>query len=197
MCARYVVTNQMLKEAEDRLAPRPGKDDSAFIIDQDGDIRPADIAPAFLAEHDTILPDHLRWGLENPVRKGLLINARAESVEEKRTFAESFRTRRCLLPAAAFYEWDAHRDKVTFTLPAHPVLWLAGIYDLRAGERRFVILTREANASMQPVHDRMPLLIDEAHLEDWLLDVNAARHLALEPLPALAASRDYEQLSLF
>ena len=106
-------------------------------------------------------------------------------------------TRRCVLPASGFYEWDRSKEKVTFTLTDEPVIYLAGIYRPYGQENRFVIITREANESMLPVHDRMPLMIRPRDVRDWLHDADRMRDILQEPLPQLLAKRDYEQLSLF
>ncbi|MGI6736380.1 MAG: SOS response-associated peptidase [Anaerovoracaceae bacterium] len=123
----------------------------------------------------------------------LVINARAETAASRPMFRESLRQRRCIVPASRFYEWDAAKNKVTFWLPENPVLFLAGLY--RAG--RFVILTTEANDSVRPVHDRMPLHIPPHSLNDWLRSAEAADSLLRRPQPQLRHAQEEEQLSLF
>ena len=144
-----------------------------------------------------IRPAPLLWGFPGFDGKSLIINARAEGIADKPTFAESIRARRCVLPASGFYEWDRSRQKVTFTLDGRPVIYLAGIYRPYGDEQRFVIITREANASMTPVHDRMPLMIDPADVRTWINDPSATESFLTRQLPQLQAKRDYEQLSLF
>ena len=139
----------------------------------------------------------LTWGFIGYDGKSLIINARAESILTKPTFAESIRERRCVLPAAGFYEWDRERQKVTFTDPAEPVIYLAGIYRPYGDDMRFAVITREANESMRPVHDRMPLMIAPEQVRTWIRDPAAAQEMLREPMPQLQAKRDYEQLSLF
>ena len=55
-----------------------------------------------------------------------------------------------------------------------PLTYLAGLYDTVEGETRFVILTTAANASMEPVHDRMPLVLTQEEGCSWLWDAEAA-----------------------
>ncbi|MBE6019672.1 MAG: SOS response-associated peptidase, partial [Clostridiales bacterium] len=57
------------------------------------------------------------WGFSNPVKKSLIINARAETARERKTFADSIERRRCVVPASGFYEWDTHKSKFRFTSP--------------------------------------------------------------------------------
>lgn len=137
----------------------------------------------------------IKWGFPGFDRGRLLINARAESVKERPTFADSFALRRCVLPAAGFYEWDKKKEKVTFTVPDSRILYLAGIYRLYGDELRFVVLTREANASMAPVHDRMPLILSEEEVLPWVTDTGRAGDILTKELPMLKAERPYEQMT--
>ena len=144
---------------------------------------------------DVALSD-LFWGIESKDKK-LIINARAESVAEKSMFADSIRNRRCILPAAGFYEWDASKTKFMFKRADKRPIYLAGFYDLSRNRDSFVILTTSANASMKPVHDRMPVMIDKGNVREYLKDSAAAMEMLREPMPELDRSSDYEQLSLF
>lgn len=137
----------------------------------------------------------LLWGFPGFDKGRLLINARAESVKDRPTFADSFAGRRCALPAAGFYEWDKKKEKVIFTLPDKPILYLAGIYRPYGAENRFVVLTREANASMEPVHDRMPLILSGEEVLPWVSDAARASDILTKELPMLKAERPYEQIS--
>ena len=168
-----------------------------------GDVTPAMPAVSLTAAQpdvdavSAVAVTPLIWGFPGFDKKKLIINARAEGIEKKPTFAESVLTRRCVLPASGFYEWDRSKEKVTFTLTDEPVIYLAGIYRPYGPENRFVIITREANESMLPVHDRMPLMIRPRDVRDWLHDADRMRDILQEPLPQLLSKRDYEQLSLF
>lgn len=139
--------------------------------------------------------EHLLWGFLGFDKGKLLINARSESVKDRPTFADSFAGRRCALPAAGFYEWDKKKEKVIFTLPDRQILYLAGIYRPYGDENRFVVLTREANASMEPVHDRMPLILTGDEVLPWVSDAAKAGDILTKELPMLKAERPYEQIS--
>ena len=141
-----------------------------------------------------LTPQVLQWGFPGFDKGKLLINARAESVKDRPTFRGSFEQGRCVLPAAGFYEWDRSKEKVTFTVPDRPILYLAGIWRPYGPEKRFVILTREANASMAPVHDRMPLILTREEVAPWVSECAEAERLLVKELPMLKAERPYEQL---
>ena len=137
----------------------------------------------------------LQWGFPGFDKGKLLINARAESVKDRPTFADSYAERRCVLPAAGFYEWDKKKEKVTFTVPENRILYLAGIYRPYGEEKRFVVLTREANASMAPVHDRMPLILSRAEVWPWVNGGSEADDILAKVLPLLKAEKPYEQMT--
>lgn len=122
------------------------------------------------ADDGVIGASEMVWGFSNPVRKGLIINARAETAREKITFADSIARRRCVIPASGFYEWDPHRAKFRFTLPGGGLLLFAGFYREEQGIPRYTILTTEANDSMIRVHDRMPVMIGSHEIRPWIED---------------------------
>ena len=136
------------------------------------------------------------WGFPGK-NGGLIINARAETVLVRPTFAGSAENRRCVLPAACFYEWDAEKNRVTFTDPEREVIYLAGVWKLIEDRLRFVVLTTAANASMVPVHDRMPLMMDAKDVEPWLFSRKDAERLLRREMPLLRAERENEQMRLF
>ena len=139
--------------------------------------------------------EFLLWGFPGFDKGRLLINARAESVRDRPTFADSYAARRCVLPAAGFYEWDRKKEKVIFTVPESKILYLAGIYRPYGEEKRFVVLTREANASMAEVHDRMPLILSREEVRPWVNGAGEADDILAKVLPMLKAERPYEQMT--
>lgn len=136
----------------------------------------------------------MRWGFPSPKTNGLLINARRETVETKPSFRDSFTTSRCIIATSLFYEYDRYKMKVGFTLPTSPILFMAGIYTNGDGELRFTVLTTEANASVSPFHDRMPLLLSDRQLDSYLYDKKEASELLRAPMPTLNAHSENVQL---
>ena len=139
----------------------------------------------------------MHWGFPQYQKKGLLINARAETALERRTFCDSVRHRRYIIPAKHFYEWDSDKNKVTFFREDRPVLFMAGFYNRFQNEERFMILTTQANASVSPVHNRMPVVLDESELEDWVYDDKFTEYALHKIPPKLWREQEYEQQSLF
>jgi putative SOS response-associated peptidase YedK len=103
------------------------------------------------------------------------INARAETLEERPSFSESFRLRRCLIPADGFYEWKRsgkEKRPFYFQLNDESPLAFAGIWDTWSNRDEMVtscaIITTAANDLIRELHDRMPaILLPDAH-EAWL-----------------------------
>jgi putative SOS response-associated peptidase YedK len=120
----------------------------------------------------------MRWGLIPFWAKDAnigyeMINARAETVAEKPAFRESFKSRRCLIPADRFYEWKkVGKAKQPFHFGMHDDSF-AGIWDRwknPVGEviETCSILTTTANALLADVHDRMPVIMPLGHYDLWL-----------------------------
>lgn len=193
MCGRYYVDDGV----EDALERIAGYKEAL----QTGDIFPSSAAPVMEGAGNRITAERMFWGYplqqmadDGRVSGQLLINARAETVTVKRSFEKDIRYRRCVIPAADFYEWNRSREKVTFLRPDRRVLFMAGIYRLERDGKHFVIITTAANESMQPVHDRMPLILEEESLKDWIFDEKSAMQLLETVPPQLERRQDYEQL---
>ena len=195
MCGRYFFGAETERDVEMEL----GLEEGSFVMSA-GDVTPAMMPKVISAKKDgagnSLHVSDMFWGLTGKDKK-LIINARAESVTNKPMFSDSVIRRRCIIPAAGFYEWDKDRNKVTFFRKDKSPIYLAGFYQLSENRDSFVILTTAANESMKKVHDRMPLMIESKEVRDWLHDDNAAKEMLSMQMPLLESSREYEQLSLF
>ena len=195
MCGRYYVGEKLIEKVQKVIGDLRVPMEYVYC----GDITPAMKAPVIADRNHKPVLEQMTWGFEKYDGKGLIINARAETTEEKRLFRECVRNRRILIPASGFYEWDRDKNKVTFTLENSPVIFLAGFYQRTedAPDGRYVILTTAANASMEPVHDRMPLMIKPEGIEPWLYSKAVPDNLIHADMPMLTMCREYEQQSLF
>ena len=141
----------------------------------------------------------LRWGLvpswsKESKTKHLLINARAEGIETKPSFRGPVRHLRCIVPVSGFYEWrrQGAGKQPYFVRPTDDeVFALAGIWDRWEGQQGNVlesvaIITTSSNELMQPIHDRMPLILEKEDAAGWLDPTNElARVLTmLRPCPS-------------
>lgn len=138
----------------------------------------------------------LTWGLIpswSTDRKGF-INARAETLEEKPSFSESFRLRRCLIPADGFFEWKRiGREKRPFYFEVNDQMLFAfaGIWDTWSNRGDVVtscaIITTAANELVGELHDRMPAILQPESYDTWFNPATDREELKelLTPLPAL------------
>ena len=193
MCGRYYVDDEMLGEIRQVVRDIDRRLKGEVLS---GDVRPSEAALILFRDRGEWCPVRMNWGFFGRDRGSLLINARAETVLEKPTFAESIRARRCVIPASGFYEWNAGKDKYTCFRPDRKTIYMAGCFRAYQGENRFVILTTAANESMVSIHERMPLLLPEEGLRGWLEeDAGLTGFLTREPEPLMKRT-DYQQLSM-
>lgn len=143
------------------------------------------IAPS--QENVVVAPDQakkpaatkMRWGNFVSFAPGspptFLINARSETALEKRTFSKALKERRCLVPADGFFEWK--RDEKGRTKQAYyfqrkegAAYFMAGLYWAAEGDQpnRYIVLTTAPNALLEPIHDRMPVILTDDAAKGWL-----------------------------
>lgn len=125
-------------------------------------------------KNNEVVPGITKWGFEGFKKGQLFINARSESVEEKKTFSNHFRERRIVFPMNGFYEWDTDKKKFLFT-GNNEVIYVAGFYRMHENVAESIIMTTEPNATVSPIHDRMPLIIEKNDIDKWVLDLDFAR----------------------
>jgi putative SOS response-associated peptidase YedK len=144
-------------------------------------IAPTQEVPVVRRHDEEKVLDMMRWGLIPSWAKdrsigARMINARAETVAEKPSFRNAFRQRRCLVPADGFYEWlnqGKAKQPYHIYLADSQVFGLAGLWEFwRSPEGESVlsctIITTEANELMQPLHNRMPVIIPADQYSTWL-----------------------------
>lgn len=183
MCGRYNFTveqsDEVLEILEKLNARFQGKDA------KQGEVFPTNLAPILVGEERQVSPVLSSWGFPKFNAKGVIINARAETAFEKRSFRDSLQNRRCIIPSTGFYEWDSEKKKYLFRLEGTNALYMAGLYTSFQGESRYVILTTDANASMREIHTRMPLVIPKKEIETWIMDDSAVNDLLKRVPPQL------------
>ena len=151
-----------------------------------GEIRPTNVVPVIASSRSgerAVFP--MKWGFTVPGRP-LLINARTETAGEKPMFREAWKAHRCIVPASWYYEWE-HRtrndgkketgDKYLIQPEGSAAAWMCGLYRIEEGLPAFVILTRDADESVRFIHDRMPLMLPEGKIGEWIRPENDADSL--------------------
>jgi putative SOS response-associated peptidase YedK len=183
MCGRYNFTIEQSEEIKNILEKFNAKSDKSEI--KRGEVFPTNRMPILIEKNQEISPVLSIWGFPGYDRKGVIINARAETALEKRMFRDSLLNRRCIILSTGFYEWDGRKQKFLFRQEGSSTVYMAGVYQYDQEEMRFVILTTGANESVREVHSRMPLVIPKSEVEAWILDGGASREFLMRTPPQL------------
>jgi len=173
-------------------------------------VKHVDMAHANM-EHANMELVPMRWGLIPSWAKDekigyKMINARSETVREKPSFRGPFRTKRCLVPADAYYEWmkvpgSTRKRPFRFSLKNDELFGFAGIWDVWTKPdgtrvRSFSIITTEANDIARPIHHRMPAIIHRKDENMWLdCSINDAGQLTSLLGPYPSSEMDFYEVS--
>jgi putative SOS response-associated peptidase YedK len=159
---------------------------------------PTNLIPVLVEEPDGLELRLMKWGLipfwakaENIAAGN--INARAETIQEKPGFRDSFKDKRCIIPASGFYEWQkltTVKQPYYFTpkdgLFSFAGLWSRWISPDSVEVESCAIITTNANEIVKPIHDRMPVALGHNGWSTWMAKKTKAKELleVLSPLPA-------------
>ncbi len=210
MCGRFTITSPT-----NRIVTHFEVDDVDDSVGSDGpdwNVAPRRAVLAVRDHDDRRVLSRLRWGLvpawaKDPAMGDRMINARSETLAEKPAFRRAFARKRCLVPADGFYEWaaapgpDGKTRKQPYFIHRRDdePLALAGLWETWkvpgdaavAGSpdgwlRTCTIVTTDANATLAPVHHRMPVVLERPAWDEWLDpdvdDVGSLQRL-LRPAP--------------
>ncbi len=174
MCGRYVLAETAalverfnIQSAPANLAPRYN-------------VAPTQSMPVVVKQSPNRLV-MMRWGVVPAWAKDSkpgapLINARAETLAQKRSFRQLLTAQRCLVPASGFYEWQQSGDGKTphyIHLKQQPLFAFAGLYERSVDsqgveEFSYTIITTAPNALMASIHNRMPVILRQEDEDAWL-----------------------------
>jgi putative SOS response-associated peptidase YedK len=170
MCGRIAQFDK--EKLAERYNVKPGP---SFDATPHWNVAPGQYAPVITREG----VEMMKWGLvpwyvkDTEVAKARrLVNAMAETVAQKPTFKQALHRRRCIVPASGFYEWLG-RQPYYFHPTKDDVFSLAGLYEVRRDAegrdyKTFCIITTKPNATVEPVHDRMPAILFREAEQLWL-----------------------------
>lgn len=191
MCSRYQLSRDHYRAVLEKLGiPAPAAYLSRYNIAPGAPIPAARTSRRPPGREATAL----RWGLTPSWAKGddpasRLINARAETLADKPSFRDALRTRRCVIPASGFYEWEqAGRARLPwhFRRSDGEPFAFAGLWDTwRAPDGEFIescaVITTAPNAVMRAIHHRMPVMLTVEQSDAWL-DPRLTEPAQLAPL---------------
>lgn len=179
MCGRYTLTVTI-----EQLMAHYLLDSGALVPFHEPryNIAPSQQVPALIHDGTKLRLGSLKWGLIPAWAKdekfaARTINARAETVRDKPAFRLPFQRKRCIIPADSFYEWkrnpDGTKQPMRIRRTDGGIFNMAGLYDTWVnpnGEKisTCTIITTTPNELMEPIHDRMPVILPEDQLSFWL-----------------------------
>lgn len=178
MCGRYLLFSKIQSITEHFGLEA---DDSGFTEAQ-YNVAPGMFMPAIVRSKkgQSILAS-MKWGLLPPWSKEeqtgyKMINARAETLEEKKSFATPFQRQRCIIPANGFYEWmhvGSRKIPHLIRVSDAEIIGFAGIYEKWKAPNgdiipTFSIITTGANDLLKPLHERMPVILQQEEYSLWL-----------------------------
>lgn len=180
MCGRYVL-NATLKNLEEKYGAVP---EGTYSLKPNYNVAPSLDMPIIREKDEQPVIQKFRWGLvpfwaDSIQTKYTMINARAETLDQKRSYAGPFKSKRCVVPASGFYEWKttAGGEKIPhyITLKSSPIMNMAGLYEKWEPKEEqgdpvysFTIITTDANKPMADLHDRMPAFLLDEEVSLWL-----------------------------
>lgn len=186
MCGRYMFEPKRNSEIARiyELATQAGYEPTT------GEIFPSDQAALVIAKQQQVQVVAMKWGFPGFHTGQLIINARSESVTEKKMFAKSFQSRRCVYPTSDFFEWTPDKQKYWFNYKDQPdPLYIGGFYNIFDGTPQSILMTTVPNDSVSVIHNRMPLILKKSEIRAWLMDDRFANDFLTRPMPMLTREK--------
>ncbi len=206
MCTRYYIASdnseisEIIEKARssaliERFLNQYGK---AFV--SEGEVRPTDLVAVIAMNQKgekSAFP--MKWGYSLPNSKTPVVNARSETASEKPLFREDWKKHRCIIPASYYFEWEHLKtadgktktgDKYLFQPAGESTTWLCGLYHLENALPVFTILTKEPSAELARFHDRMPVILPEEMIEQWISPKTVPEDIMQYAINSVLYSRD-------
>jgi len=198
MCGRKTLTKDM-KSIIKELAIEEWENPDNYIPNYN--IAPTQISPILVDTGKRIVKP-MRWGLIPSWAKdekfcSKMINARIETLTKKPSYRNLLAKNRCIVIADGYYEWENDGGKKTPYYLKHSedkLLMMAGLYDVwknSSGQLvpTYSIITKDAQYNLSNIHHRMPVILPQEHLDEWLKTDNNptenAMQIAKEAMPSL------------
>jgi putative SOS response-associated peptidase YedK len=177
MCGRYILGDLNWADYHAMLSIIPPDEP---LVDVSYNIAPTQMMPVLIADGMSLRQVQARWGLVPPWHKGdpremryPTFNARIETAHEKPSFRQAWSSGRCLVPATGYYEWTGEKGaKQPWLIDVETnrsVFFFAGLFSERSdGLQSYTILTRAAEAPIDALHHRMPVVLSDDDLLKWI-----------------------------
>ena len=187
MCGRYTIS-KVVKKTENIIQNNEGVEDT-----NNYNAYPTQQLPIIKKDEDSLTLTNYCWGLipkwsEKITDFRPLNNARLETLMEKRTFSGLIKSQKCLVPADGYYEWRKNDDgkKIPYFLKREhsETLFFAGLYQ-RNNNLEFSIITTEAKKEISEIHHRMPIILKEEEIKNYLYSNDPMIYLNSHQNPTL------------
>ena len=204
MCGRYSL---YLKPTDLSLRYNTFNNDINFS--PKNEIYPGENAPVITIDNnsDKKQLSLFNWGFSPTYTNKKIINARAETIDQKKTFKKPFENKRCIIPATSFFEWKnkgKNNIKHEIYIKNEKIFSLAGLYDEFTDKNGnkitcYTIITTNANKALEDIHNRMPVIITKEKEDFWLKssDYSKLKNLLTPYNQEIKIEKDNDQLSLF
>jgi len=193
---RSIIQSISMQLVRDAIDPQPRA--SSIRAAATDIVAPTDSSPILSQEPDGIAFGNATFGFKKWEGKGVIINARAETVAEKGMFSRTLNGGRCVIPAGEYYEWQdigkKKKNKYFIKDKNGLLLFFAGVYRDTSDGREFVIITKTAAEEIADVHDRMPVLLRINQIETWLNGSMPPEELLMSDVQVVAAQPNEEPL---
>ena len=204
MCGRYSL---YLKPTDLSLRYNTFNNDINFS--PKNEIYPGENAPVITIDNnsDKKQLSLFNWGFSPTYTNKKIINARAETIDQKKTFKKPFENKRCIIPATSFFEWKnkgKNKIKHEIYIKSEKIFSLAGLYNEFTDKNGnkitcYTIITTKANKALEDIHNRMPVIITKEKEDFWLKssDYSKLKDLLTPYNQEMKIENDNDQLSLF
>ena len=130
------------------------------LVFKQGEIFPSDVVLCIIPKENKIDLDTMKWGIKS---KSLLINAKVETIEDRPTY-NAIKHNRCAVICNGFYEWDKDSQKYYIDFE-EDYMYLACIFN---ENKELVILTTSASDEFKYIHDRMPIIMNQSEMLNYI-----------------------------
>ena len=170
MCGRYAIT-KAAKKTKNIVQNNEGVEDTDNF-----NAHPTQLLPVIKKDNDSLTLTNYHWGLVPKWSEKMqdfrpLNNARLETLMEKRTFSGLVAKQRCVVPADGYYEWRKNDEGKKFPYfikrEHNETLFFTGLYQ-KNNNIEFSVITTAAQGELTDIHHRMPVILKEEEIQNYL-----------------------------
>lgn len=180
MCGRYVLGKNIIELLDEINHSIDVRHNLCTNWKSRFNIAPAQMAPVLANGRNGLTLVPMQWGLFSfpgpDGKRKMLINARSETLTEKKSFKPLLEKNRCLIPASGFYEWaqgGASKVPMYMSKTDGRLLYFAALWDFDPADSEkkrtvFTVITTQALGELSQIHERMPVLLEKDEYSHWL-----------------------------